>query len=235
MQLRPLVCLIVLALAGCDSGPDPGRDGGGVTLMDGRVVQPDSATPARDGGGGGDPDGGCAANVEICGDHMDQNCDGRDQSCGDTDADGWQACRPGDDLSPCDCNDSRSDAFPPAGAGVPGAPEVCYGIDNDCNGRIDESAECCAGCASLDDRRRADICTPSGVCDCSTVPGEGPCPSGQTCCSGGCVDTQTDFENCGYCNTRCTPSADRCTAGSCMCGSGPVCDLDYPCNSGSCG
>ena len=67
--------------------------------------------------------------------------------------------------------------------GIPGALEACDGLDNDCDGRADESAECCEGCASLGaDRDRADECLEDGTCDCTTEPGIGPCPEGESCC-----------------------------------------------------
>lgn len=224
---RFLLTLALLSCVACGDDDRPAGDAGPRVDGGGR----DGAIPGVDGAPGGD---GCVPRVEICGDRMDQNCDGRDTSCGDSDGDGVMACRAGDDLTMCDCDDARTDVRPPFGT-VPGAEERCDGLDNDCNGRVDESAACCAGCSSLDDRKRADICLEDGTCDCSTADGVGPCPSGQTCCAVGCTDTNTDFDNCGFCNTQCTTSADRCTAGVCHCGTGPVCDLDYPCTSGSCG
>ncbi len=173
---------------------------------------------------------------EICGDRIDQNCDMRDESCGDTDRDAIQACMTGQDpLSGCDCDDERADVRPPVGA-VAGAPELCDGIDNDCNGRIDEAAECCPACMALgaDGAARADSCTPSGECDCSSEPGVGPCGPGLHCCSSGCVDVTTDVDHCGFCEAPCTQEADRCVASACMCGSMPPCDLNGTCNAGMC-
>ncbi len=235
MKALTMACALALALgAGCGGDDDGtgGRTDGGGGGTDGFVPGTDGFVPGTD--SGALPDG-CVPRIEICGDRMDQNCDGRDQSCGDNDGDGIMACRDGDDLTMCDCDDSRTDVRPPFGTGVPGAPEICDGRDNDCNGRVDESAECCAGCASLDVKSRADLCLEDGSCDCTTEAGVGPCPSGQTCCGGGCTDIDTDFDNCGFCGTVCTTSADRCVAGMCACGTGPVCDLDYPCTGGSCG
>lgn len=211
---------------GIDSGPNPAFDAGTVTLADGNVIARDAGRDT------GTP--GCTPTWEICGDRIDQDCNGRDTSCGDTDLDGIPACRPGEAPPACDCDDSRADVRPPFGGGVAGAPELCDGVDNDCNGRVDEAAECCPACMALDDPARGDVCTATGACDCTGEPGDGPCPAGQTCCTGGCVDTNTDFDNCGYCGTQCTPSADHCEAGNCRCGAGPVCDLDYACTGGSC-
>src|SRR5687768_16850658 len=91
-------CALMLVLFGC--GDDDGRgDGGG-------------------GGGDGSTDmdgGGCVPRVEICGDFMDQECNGRDTSCGDSDMDGVEACRAGDDLTRCDCDDSSMAVRPPVG------------------------------------------------------------------------------------------------------------------------
>ena len=177
-----------------------------------------------------------ATGFEICGDGIDQNCDRRDSSCGDNDNDGVQACRPGEDPTGgvCDCDDERADVRPPFGD-IAGAPELCDGIDNDCNGRADESAECCEGCASLgDERTRADLCTVAGECVCSTDSGTEPCAAGQTCCGLGCTDIQTDATNCGFCGAVCTGSSDSCVAGSCQCGDGMPCDLNYECLDGVC-
>jgi len=210
-----------------DAGPNPGMDAAGI---DGDVARIDAGPDARVPPG---TDGGCIPTVEICGDRMDQNCDGRDTSCGDSDMDGIDACRAGDDLTRCDCDDSRADVRPPF-MGVPGAPELCDGVDNNCNGRVDEAAECCDGCAAVMPRTRADICTEDGTCDCSTEPGLGACAAGQTCCSSGCTDTLTDIANCGSCNSMCTAQSDRCTGGDCRCGSGPPCDKARMCGGGSC-
>lgn len=227
----PIVLAFLLCIGACGGG-DGDPDGGGGGAMDSggtmdATPSTDAPTPLRD--------GECIPTVEICGDRIDQNCDGRDTSCGDTDRDGIEACRAGDDLTMCDCDDSRADVYPPFGT-VPGASELCDGRDNDCDGRVDESAECCEGCAYLGaERSRGDVCLPSGVCDCSTQAGEGVCPAGYRCCSSGCVDANTDINHCGLCNAACTNQADRCVGGECRCGAGPACEFINECTSGSCG
>lgn len=232
---------LLALLAGCPNDPGTGMDSGGGGGMDvgptDTFIPPGTDVPMPR----PDTPGVCTPTVEICGDFMDQNCDGRDTSCGDSDADGVQACRAGDDLRYCDCDDSSNLVRPPSMDGrVLGAEERCDGLDNNCNGRIDESSMCCDGCASLGaDRDRGDVCTEAGVCDCSTEPGEGVCPVGETCCTSGCVNTATDVDNCGFCGAACTDQADSCApgaggAGECRCGDGPPCDKAQMCSAGSC-
>jgi hypothetical protein len=81
------------------------------------------------------------------------------------------------------------------------------------------------------------------------------CPMGKTECSGACVDTKSDFDNCGMCNSPCN-MGETCNGGICcamgqtncggMCtdtkfdakncnGCGMVCPMAKPyCNNGMC-
>lgn len=242
--LLGLSLALVTVLSGCPTDPPPGDgDTGGGGGMD--VGPVDAFIPFGTDAPMPRPDtpGVCVPTIEICGDRMDQDCNGRDTSCGDTDGDGIQACRVGDDLRLCDCDDARMDVYPASGPGgsVPGGAEACDDVDNNCNGRVDEAAACCDGCASLGaERDRGDICTEDGTCDCSTEPGIAVCAAGETCCVSGCVNTDTDVDNCGLCGAACTDQADRCVLGpsglgECRCGTGPVCDFINMCVGGSCG
>jgi hypothetical protein len=196
--------------------------------------------PGADVGRLPDVRGACIPTIEICGDRMDQNCDGRDMSCGDTDRDGIEACRAGQAPPACDCDDANNQVYPPF-MGINGGAEQCDGLDNNCNGRVDEAAACCEGCASLGaDRGRADVCDETGACDCSTEPGTGPCAAGQTCCTDGCTDTTTDINNCGLCGSACGVESDRCAPGgdgrgTCRCGTASPCADARMCRSGACG
>ncbi len=61
---------------------------------------------------------------ELCDDVIDRNCDGLVGST-DHDGDGFTACE--------ECDDNNADVFP-------GATELCDGIDQDCDGAIDNDA-----------------------------------------------------------------------------------------------
>jgi hypothetical protein len=71
---------------------------------------------------------------EICGDFLDNDCNGIvDDNCGgcaDLDGDGFLGAAP-----TCpngnDCNDTNATIYP-------GAQELCDGLDNDCDGQVDE-------------------------------------------------------------------------------------------------
>ncbi len=75
--------------------------------------------------------------TEICGDGIDQDCNGSDlicqptPTCTDEDNDGFNAATAGLDCGPLDCNDNDP-------AINPGAAERCSdGIDNNCDGLTD--------------------------------------------------------------------------------------------------
>jgi hypothetical protein len=103
----------------------------------------------------------------------------------DLDRDGYLSASCGGN----DCNDL-------VGQIGPKATESCDGVDNDCDGTVDDMATCTNG----------RVCQ-AGAC---------VCPTGRTNCQGECVDLQTDADDCGSCNTDCG-SGGVCTNGACSC------------------
>ena len=76
------------------------------------------------------------------------------EDCVDSDGDGYDTCNPGDsaddDGNAEDCNDNN--------AGVsPGASEVCNGVDDDCDGYIDEDNVCVTECNDGNDNDNDDL------------------------------------------------------------------------------
>ena len=80
---------------------------------------------------------------EICGNGIDEDCDGSDVLCGecdDSDGDGYGVCPNCNATHNCtydgnDCNDTISSMHPTAS-------EICDGMDDNCNGNIDEGGIC---------------------------------------------------------------------------------------------
>ncbi len=209
--------VLALSIPGC-GGSGSGSDGGGnTTHMDGggSTTHGDGggSTPGHDGGGSTGPDA-CVPSFEICGDGIDENCDGMEDSCGNTDGDFFDACRPGQAPPACDCNDRDPDIYP-------GAPETCDGMDDDCDGAIDEIASCCAACTGM--AERADTCTPTGQCVCSTD-GAGDHvvrrrPDLLREWLRRCADR---LQQLWRLPAACTPSRTRVSGGVCHCGTGPT-------------
>ncbi|MCB9593508.1 MAG: hypothetical protein H6719_12310 [Sandaracinaceae bacterium] len=168
--------------------------------------------------------------IERCGDGVAQSCvDGEDVACpaaADTDGDGF--------VEPAGCEGNA--------AINPDVMETCNGVDDDCNGAVDEvlDATMTMGCAegapitfATDiahcGRCRfncadtfgaaANVCV-GGVCDCAEELGDpGPCAFGDnpTCCSDGCQDIDNDPMNCGGCGVQCG-NGEMCVGGRCGCG-----------------
>lgn len=155
----------------------------------------------------------CLAKWQVDGCKMNVRCDPVTATCTfdtlDKDHDGHAPIACGGD----DCDDSRATTYGTA-------TETCNGRDDDCDGVVDDGAEC-AGAA---------VCT-GGACVCP--------PSQQ--CGGSCVDTQVDPANCGACGHVC-PSGAPCVGGACACPSGTT-DCGTACvntgtdpaNCGACG
>jgi hypothetical protein len=65
-------------------------------------------------------------------------------------------------------------------------------------------------------------------------PGSTGCPSGQTNCSGSCVDISSNSANCGGCGIVCGRGS-HCSHGSCVCPDGSNNTITNPVDCGQCG
>ena len=121
---------------------------------------------------------------EKCGDGIDQDCFGGDATCGlqpDDDGDGY--------ANEVDCDDADA-------AVNPGASELCDGVDNDCDGVVDDGNPEGGGACGKD----VGICEP-GVLVCGTVQG-----ASALVCAGGnsgeaveqCDDVDRDCDGSPY-------------------------------------
>ncbi len=198
--------------------------------------------------------GSCVASPEIC-DGCDNDCDGV------ADEGSWPSIACGS-ASPANCSGVQScrppQAVPPGGcvpAGGYGAcsnspqPESCDGVDNDCDGIVDDGVAPAA-------------CDPVGAPPGLIYGGNSQCLKGQTQCIGGasvCVggvlpsgETCDGIDNdcdgsvddgaagvgqpCGLSQAPCVPGTTACVGGSLACvgGVGPqpeICDgIDNDCN-----
>ena len=153
-----------------------------------------------------------AASPEIC-NGLDDDCDGAlpvDET--DPDSDKVLACAPcapvlASGLVAC------GDCQPNDPASHPGAVETCDGVDNNCDGTVDETPNSCSALSKT-------CCFAAG---------------------GGCQDLMNDNGFCGACNVSCLnkTSVNVCKLGACICkSSNAACSAGNWCNpannSGTC-
>jgi hypothetical protein len=169
---------------------------------------------------------------EICGNNIDEDCDGQDEVCyelQDADGDTFK-----EDV---DCDDNNDKVYP-------GATELCDGLDNDCDDppQIDENWDVGEICYSTGDG----ACRTEGVkvCDteyrtkCNAVDGT---PTTEICINGidedcdgtaddGCQCTPNDKQQCGSTDVgECEYGEQTCAAngiwGSCIGATEPVAEV----------
>jgi hypothetical protein len=164
---------------------------------------------------------------DVC-DHYDNDCNGvvDDGPLSDADKDGFSWCGKIDAQGhpyDVDCDDTDNTVYP-------GAPEICDGKDNNCDGLVDNGATCDNGqscfngkCVNACDVDAGNSCGPSKHCDSvthtcvnDTVVGIGqPCTADSECQSPlFCVDASVVGSNVlpsganGMCTQPCCSSAD---------------------------
>ena len=256
----------------CDDLVDQGNPGGDQRCdTGGRGVCADGRTICRDG----------RVDCDPLGMPSDEVCDGLDNNCDGTADEGLGIGDPCDSEQPGVCGPGRRACDGGAvicAPIVPSSPELCDGLDNDCNALVDDGVsgtgepcgtgrvgECAAGimgceggvmvcapnqgpadeacnlrddnCDGVIDDDLRNACGTCGeaaveVCDgldddCDgTVDDDAPCPVGQACAYGHCVDRCFNNECSG---------AFRCVDGLCV----SACDLaecgpDQVCQGGDC-
>ncbi len=106
-----------------------------------------------------------------------------------------------------------------------GTAETCNNVDDNCDGRVDETNEC--------DFDNAESACVTGQCRIAE------CFEGFDNCNvrldDGCEQELNTVTHCGQCNRPCNVAvADSCGDGQCRCGIGPACDVDVDPNTRRC-
>lgn len=173
---------------------------------------------------------------EQCFDEVDNNCDGQvDENC-PTCADGSTRSCGDSDVGPCRAGTQRCvDGAWTACEGVVYAQiEQCNGIDDDCDGDIDEDSSLCddgLACNGVESCVEG-ACAPGESIDCSVI--NGPCQTGlcldkDGSCETILVDDGTPCDTGLFCTEM-----GMCSAGECVAVPRDCSSLDSACSVGVC-
>lgn len=225
----PLVCIAERCVESpaCNDALNPCPPG--LLCQAGACVDPNDCEP-KDERCGNLTDDDCDGNIdeqpdlslaEVCGDGKDNNCNGMRDEGHDADLDGNTWC--GDTTGPGgmgDCDENDDTIFF-------GAPEICDGRDNDCDGAIDEASLDKALCATGEE------CIGRCVAPSCAIQGSVTCKSDEMCDSrtGKCVARACDSAQCAA-NEFCDAETGVCTAAKKP--NGTACSDHLECLSGSC-
>ena len=194
-------------LGACAQGTLKCAGGGGLQCVGPQAGAVDCTTPGADANCNGIPD----ANEQACQPVACQ--EGAQRTCYDGPAGtaGVGICKSGSQTC-------KGGLWGPCTGEVTPQPEVCNGLDDDCNGKVDDGTLCATGFACQSGLCMPNSCnnesarcpagflcqTSGGTCTgvpCAGAPGGGACPAGQVCQSAQCVDP-------------CSPTIITCGAGS---------------------